>query len=821
MKINNIMPTYRPYRFYSLALSIFLFVAACSSENKTIVQETSSDTSSIPWKVIGPGGGGGVLLPTISPFDENLILTHCDMTGAYLSKDGGENWRMFNLWTVPDDFEFDPVNSNTIYTATRGYRHSEDRGSGLSMLYRSEDQGKRWRIIYPDISKAKNVKDLQNTDLLPSEFIEGSIDGCIDKVKIDPVDNHRIFLGLSPLKSYIGGKGENDLTAMLVMSTDYGKSWKFKHKILGQSVKAIFPGSIHGQPNKVTVFTESACSRIDLISGEVQQLPLPVKKLIVVEGGTDELGSRIYIQSSFSNTNGKAHGGMYVSKDIGKSWTQINKGLFDRVTSGKLPTFRRGLAVCKSQPGVAYISVNIPTAMEDGTPEMQYTILKTENGGENWKPVLRSSSPRGYITDNFEGSWMEQSFDPGWGGSPIHLAVSPGNPNICMAGDNGRGYKTKDGGKTWQQLYSHNQSDGSFASGGLDVTTSYGVHFDPFNKDHFFISYTDMGLFHTFNGGKSWFHALNNIPRPWQNTCYWIEFDPKIKGRVWSVWANAHDLPRDKMFGPRGFERFKGGVARSDDGGKSWQKSNKGIPENSVCTNILIDPDSPLDARIMYVSAFDRGVYKSIDGGFSWNESNSGLGNNRYAWQLRRNTNGRLFVLMTRGKSGNKIVDGVLYFSDDDAKSWSPVQLPHGVKGPHDLLIDPVNTKIMYLSCWPQTLNGKDVHGGVLKTTDGGLTWNQCFRDNYRVNAAGMNPEKPNEIFINTFQNAAFRSDDYGNSWKRIEGYRFKWGQRAIPDINNPGMLFLTTYGGSVFYGPAGGVNNAFEDIENMPKAWW
>ncbi len=59
------------------------------------------------------------------------------------------------------------------------------------------------------------------------------------------------------------------------------------------------------------------------------------------------------------------------------------------------------------------------------------------------------------------------------------------------------------------------------------------------------------------------------------------------------------------------------------------------------------------------------------------------------------------------------------------------------------------------------------------------------------------------------------------NPGTRIEGYRFKWGQRAIPDINNPGMLFLTTYGGSVFYGPADGVQNASDDIENMPEGWW
>jgi hypothetical protein len=34
-------------------------------------------------------------------------------------------------------------------------------------------------------------------------------------------------------------------------------------------------------------------------------------------------------------------------------------------------------------------------------------------------------------------------------------------------------------------------------------------------------------------------------------------------------------------------------------------------------------------------------------------------------------------------------------------------------------------------------------------------------------------------------------------------------------------MLFLTTYGGSVFYGPAKGVENEKQVIKNMPENWW
>jgi len=134
---------------------LLLFIGSNSQNVNSAESENQDAAKEQGWRVIGPGGGGGVFLPTISPFDENLILTHCDMTGAYISYNGGDDWRMFNLWTVPDDFEFDPVDQNVIYCGTRGYRHSEDRGSGLSILYRSEDKGKHWRIIYHDLKMRK------------------------------------------------------------------------------------------------------------------------------------------------------------------------------------------------------------------------------------------------------------------------------------------------------------------------------------------------------------------------------------------------------------------------------------------------------------------------------------------------------------------------------------------------------------------------------------------------------------------------------------------------------------------------------------------
>jgi len=64
-----------------------------------IVLLSTSGTEPRPgdFKIVGPGGGGAMFHPTISPHDTNTVLIACDMTGSYISHDGGNTWRMFNL----------------------------------------------------------------------------------------------------------------------------------------------------------------------------------------------------------------------------------------------------------------------------------------------------------------------------------------------------------------------------------------------------------------------------------------------------------------------------------------------------------------------------------------------------------------------------------------------------------------------------------------------------------------------------------------------------------------------------------------------------
>ena len=53
--------------------------------------------------------------PVLSPHDPKVVLLGCDMTGAYVTGDGGASWRMINFAPVPTAFAFDPASPSTVY----------------------------------------------------------------------------------------------------------------------------------------------------------------------------------------------------------------------------------------------------------------------------------------------------------------------------------------------------------------------------------------------------------------------------------------------------------------------------------------------------------------------------------------------------------------------------------------------------------------------------------------------------------------------------------------------------------------------------------
>ena len=123
------------------------------------------------FQVEGPGGGGAMFNPTISPHDPNTVLISCDMTGSYITHDGGQSWRMFNLRGVVRFFVFDPLDAKVIYAQATG-------------LWRSTDGGETWELVYPPPASIKSV-------VMRSDHADEELEADPDPMGRDPADRAR------------------------------------------------------------------------------------------------------------------------------------------------------------------------------------------------------------------------------------------------------------------------------------------------------------------------------------------------------------------------------------------------------------------------------------------------------------------------------------------------------------------------------------------------------------------------------------------------------------------------------------------------------
>jgi photosystem II stability/assembly factor-like uncharacterized protein len=717
------------------------------------------------FQIVGPGGGGAMFHPTVSPHDPNTVLVSCDMTGSYISHDGGESWRMFNLRGVVQFFVFDPLDRKVIYAQADG-------------LWRSEDSGDTWSLVHPKPSDLKEIK--MSSDHADEELVaEPNPLGTITAMAIDPSDSRTIYAAAGDKK-----KG----TASLFVSQDGAANWTKQEDLPGPAYRLwVNP---HSPKNARTLFIAGAHFMIEKTSSEAKKKSIPnVKTLTDISVGFTPEGRPIFCVVGDESA--------FVSDDEGGTWRKIDLG------SGSEKI--RAIATSLQHPEIAYASYR--ELDQDGIKWMG--VAKTTDAGRTWKLVWKEdSNPSAKAAANVHDAWITERFGSDWGENPLALGVADQDANLCYATDLGRTMRTTDGGASWNAVYSRKSGDQAWTTTGLDVTTSYGYHFDPFDHNRQFISTTDIGLFRSEDGGKSWTSSTQGVPKDWMNTTYWLEFDPKIRGRVWSVNSWTHDLPRPKMWRAHGVVNYHGGVCRSDDGGRTWVKSNDGM-EQTAATHILLDPTSPPKARVLYVAGFGRGVYKSVDGGLSWKLKNTGITQNEpFAWRIIRDNDGALYVLIARrsedGSIGND-KDGAIYKSTDNAENWSRVAMPEGSNAPNGLAIDPNNPRRLYLAAWARASGVHGDGGGVYLSEDGGKTWRQVLEKDRHIYDVTIDPRDSKILYASGFESSVWRSSDRGEHWSRIPGFNFKWGHRVITDPADAQKIYITTFGGGVWHGAVNG----------------
>ncbi|MBU13829.1 MAG: hypothetical protein CMQ14_01925 [Gammaproteobacteria bacterium] len=241
-----------------------------------------------------------------------------------------------------------------------------------------------------------------------------------------------------------------------------------------------------------------------------------------------------------------------------------------------------------------------------GTVAAPSTFYLGASGGGIWK------------TEDYGTSWYNVS--DGYFSTPSigDIAVAQNDANIIYVGTGSDGlrsnviagkgmYKSIDGGESWQPI-------------GLDDTGHIGaVEISPENHNVVYVAAIgqafnaseERGLYKTKDGGRNWEQVLYISDKTGISDVEMLPGNPEI------VFATAWKAERKPWTIISGGENEEGGLFKSVDGGVSWEKVTEGLPTGLIGKMDLAL--SPADSSIVYLlveaPGDEGGLYKSIDQG--------------------------------------------------------------------------------------------------------------------------------------------------------------------------------------------------------------
>lgn len=389
-----------------------------------------------------------------------------------------------------------------------------------------------------------------------------------------------------------------------------------------------------------------------------------------------------------------------------------------------------------SQPGTIYV------AFGSGG------LWKTINNGLSWRPIFENMPSLG-IGD---------------------IALAPSNPNIIYVGTGESLKKARNFTMPGTGIYRSNDAGESWIHLGLNDSWHIGeISVHPENPDivlvavqgHFWSSNSNRGIFRTEDGGKTWEHVIAINSETGANDVVFSPADPNIVYA--SLWHNHPGVN-----GPNS------AIYKSEDSGKTWSKSSKGIKLNKNTGRIGIAA-SYQDKNKAYAFIDQRNrkseqgageIYKTIDGGKNW--------------------------IRTHEEDIYSIASLGWYFMD--------------------LYVDPQQDEELYA-----------LGVGLINSKDGGKTFEYIKGEISHISPSPaqtlhldhcdlwINPSNPKELLLGN-DGGLYRSYDKGKSWLHYNNIPTGEFYDIAVDKNEPYNIYGGTQDDATVFGPAKALNLPFND---------
>ena len=444
-----------------------------------------TEDAGISWKLLKTINGAGRISISVDPKNPSVIYAGAEYVGFFKSVDGGTNWNMQNTGLANSRIlclKVDPTNPQNIYLGTIWY---ENQSGGI---FKSTDGGQTWTSVLTsgdiwsieiDPKKPNNAYAGLNCCGVYKTVNGGATWERIDAevffqdIAINPVDTNILYAGTN-------GGG-------VYKSIDAGKTWR--ESSLG--INDVDAEGFAIDPKNIDTFYvaiwESGFYKTTDGGKTWERKNNGLNNLHVSKIFIDPLDSKVlYVLTGC--------GGLYKTIDSGNTWTYLSNDWDNRCAED--------IKIDPNNHMVIYAGISIiqnPNGIYLG-------VLKSENGGSTWKSIglkdkeiteiqidpvsniIYVGTKKGLLKSDDQGkTWKDMNL-------PYYItsiAIDTKNsPNVLYVGtDANGGFKTTDGGKTWNNVGVNNAR--LFVIDPSDSNTIYEGTWGP-------------GVYKSTNGGQTW-----------------------------------------------------------------------------------------------------------------------------------------------------------------------------------------------------------------------------------------------------------------------------------------------------------------------------